>query len=180
MEVKPKKFYYLLHPRPVVVIIARCSDNKINAMTASWVTPISEEPPTIAVAIDRTSFTHKCLEYSGEATINIPSLNYLGLVYKLGTISGKEMDKINVFRVELAESKRISTPRWAEAIGWLEVKVDRYVDVGEVRLYIFEVVEYYMRKDAASEWGWDTRKANLVLHGVGKGFYTIGRFVLAE
>ncbi len=178
-EIKPKKFYYLLHPRPVVVIVTKCANGKINAMSASWITPISEDPPTIAVAIDRASFTHECLEYSGEATINIPSSSHINLVYEIGTTSGREIDKISKFRIELTTSKRITTPRWSEALGWLEVKVDRYIDVGEVRLYIFNVIEYYMRKDVASEWGWDTRRASILHHGVGRGFYTIGKLLLA-
>ncbi|MCS7111629.1 MAG: flavin reductase family protein [Ignisphaera sp.] len=178
-EVKPKRFYYILHPRPVVVIITRCANGKINAMSASWITPVSEDHPTIAVAIDRTSFTHECLEYSGEATINIPSFIHADLVYKIGTSSGREIDKIERFRITLIGSKKISTPRWSEAVGWLEVKVDRYIDIGEVRLYVFNVVESYMRKDVAGEWGWDTRKASILHHGVGRAFYTVGRVLLA-
>uniref|UniRef100_A0A7J3QE98 Flavin reductase family protein n=1 Tax=Ignisphaera aggregans TaxID=334771 RepID=A0A7J3QE98_9CREN len=179
-ETKPRKFYYLLHPRPVVVIVTQCPEGKVNAMPASWITPVSEEPPTIAVAIDKSSFTSQCLEHSNEATINIPSLNYVELLYKLGTVSGREVDKVSEFKLKLIKSKIISTPRWADAIGWLEAKVNRYIDIGDVRLYIFEIIEYGIRKDVGNEWGWNVYKANLVHHGIGKGFYTIGRPIIAK
>ncbi|MEM4464801.1 MAG: flavin reductase family protein [Ignisphaera sp.] len=178
--VKPKKFYYLLHPRPVVIILTRCSNDKINAMPASWITPVSEDLQTIAIAIDRTSFTSECLDYSGEATVNIPSSNYIDLVYGLGITSGRDVDKIEKFKMKLAKSRSVSTPHWSEALGWLEVKVDRYIDIGEVRLYIFNVVDYYMQKDVASEWGWDLRKTNILHHGIGRGFYTVGKLLIAK
>uniref|UniRef100_A0A7C5TGV8 Flavin reductase family protein n=1 Tax=Ignisphaera aggregans TaxID=334771 RepID=A0A7C5TGV8_9CREN len=179
-ETKPRKFYYLLHPRPVVVIITQCPEGKVNAMPASWITPVSEDPPTIAISIDKSSFTSECLKHSNEATINIPSLNHVELLYKLGTVSGREVDKVSEFKLKLIKSKMISTPRWADAIGWLEAKVNRYIDIGDVRLYIFEIIEYGIRKDVGSEWGWNTYKANLVHHGIGKGFYTIGRLIIAK
>lgn len=179
-EVEPKKFYYLLHPRPVVVIIARCADGKINAMTASWITPVSEDIPTVAVAINRTSYTCECIEYSGEATINIPSPTHVDLVYRIGRVSGRNVDKVRMFEIKLSESRKISTPRWSEALGWLEVKVNRYIDVGEVRLYVFNVVESCMRRDAAGEWGWDLRKISTLHHGIGRVFYTVGRMLIAK
>ncbi len=177
---KPREFYYLLHPRPVVVVVTTCEGGKYNAMPASWITPVSEEPPTIAIAIDRESYTFKCIEYSKEATFNIPSAEQVDTVYRLGTVSGKNVDKIKMFNLRLSKANKVSTPIWQDAMGWIEGKVTSFIDVGEVRLYIFEVLDYYAKADAVSEWGWQIPKANPIQHGAGRWFYLVGRHVVAS
>ncbi|MFN3805358.1 MAG: flavin reductase family protein, partial [Pyrobaculum sp.] len=104
------KFYRLLHPRPTVVIIAKCPDGRINLMPASWNTPVSEEPPTIAVAIDKSTYTHRCLQWHKAATINIFSIDAADLIYKLGTASGREVDKAAAFGVGLQPSEKVDVP----------------------------------------------------------------------
>ncbi|MEM1607741.1 MAG: flavin reductase family protein [Ignisphaera sp.] len=177
---KPKHFYYLWHPRPVVVILSVCEGGRYNAMPASWITPVSEEPPTIAVAIDRESYTFTCIEYSKEATFNIPSAQHVDVVYKLGSVSGRSVDKIKMFGLSLAKANRVGAPIWQDAIGWLEGRVTSFVDVGEVRLYVFEVLDYYAKADAISEWGWQLQKANPIHHGAGRWFYLVGRHIAAS
>ncbi len=178
--VKPRKFYYVLHPRPTVVIISRCPNTKYNIMTASWVTPVSEEPPTIAIAIDKEAYTNQCLESHRESTINIPTIEHVDVVYSVGSISGRDVDKISKYKIELENSKNISVPRWRDAACWYETKVVNYLDIGEVRLYIFEVLDHYCKKDVVTEWGWNTLKTSPILHGVGRIFYYVGKYVRAK
>jgi flavin reductase (DIM6/NTAB) family NADH-FMN oxidoreductase RutF len=177
---RPRHFYYLLHPRPVAVIVTLCEGGKVNAMPASWITPVSEEPPTVAVAIDRESYTHKCLEHSKEATVNIPSQEHVNLVYMLGTVSGKDVDKVKVFNLRLGKANKVSAPIWLDAIGWMETRVMNSIDVGEVRLYILKVLDYYAKSEFVSEWGWRLDKVSPLLHGSGRGFHMVGKLILAK
>ncbi|MCD6488355.1 MAG: flavin reductase [Desulfurococcales archaeon] len=45
--------YYVLHPRPVYLIVTRRKQGGYNVMAASWVMPVSEEPPLVALAISK-------------------------------------------------------------------------------------------------------------------------------
>lgn len=174
------KFYYLLHPRPTVVLITLCPDGRVNAMPASWNTPVSEEPPTIAVAIDKESYTHKCLQHHPEATINIPPADLVDKVYGLGTVSGEEVDKVSRYGLKLQPSDVVRPPTWAEAIGVIEARVIEAVDVGEVTLYIFRVLKTKARRGSYTRYGWDFRKTNILLHNAGRAFYSVGKLVLAK
>jgi len=144
-------------------------------MTVSWIMPVSEEPPTISMAIDREAYTIECLERHSELTINIPSIDQAEIVYRLGTVSGRSIDKIKEFGLRINKAKRVAVPIWADAIGWLECRIVRALDVGEVRLYIAEVLEWYAKAEAASEWGWTLTKVSPLLHGIGKSFYSVGK-----
>ena len=177
---KPRSFYYLLHPRPVVVVVSKCPNGRVNATPISWVTPVSEEPPTIALCIDRENYILQCIEYSGEASINIPAVESLNVVYGLGTVSGREVDKVREFGLELESCNKIGVPRIRGFAGWIEAKLLKRVDVGEVALIIMEVLDYYARSECVTQWGWDVSKCSPLLHGAGRAFYSVGRRFFAE
>lgn len=167
------KFYRPLHPRPTVVLGVLCRDGRVNLMPASWNTPVSEEPPTVAVAVDRSTYTYECLEYMGEATINVPSDSQLQLVYDLGSVSGRDVDKVRKFSVELVPSLRIRPPGIQGSIAILEGRVYAKYPVGEVMLYIFEVLTTRVLEGLVDEWGIVFEKTNILLHGAGRVFHRV-------
>ncbi len=167
------KFYRPLHPRPTVVLGVVCRDGRVNLMPASWNTPVSEEPPTLAIAVDRTTYTYECLEYHGEATINVPSDAQLQLVYDIGSVSGRSVDKVKKFSVELVPSIKIKPPGLQGSIAILEGRVYAKYDVGEVRLYIFEVLLTRILEGLVDEWGILFDKTNILLHGAGRVFHRV-------
>lgn len=166
-------FYRPLHPRPTVVVITQCPGGRLNAMPASWNTPVSEEPPTIAIAVDKSAYTFQCLEHSGEATINVVPIDMADLAYALGSVSGRDVDKASAFGLKLVPSDVVKAPGLDGSIAIYEAKVMAKLDVGEVRLYVFEALKVKVREGLVDEWGPVLEKTNLLLHGAGRAFYKV-------
>ncbi len=118
-------------------------------MAASWIMPIVEEPPRIAWAASKDSYTLSLVKDSGEFTINVVTDEVLENVWKAGTISGwKVKDKPSSIGVTLEPSRRISAPRISNAASVLECRVWRIIGVGETDLVIGDVADaYVLRKD---------------------------------
>lgn len=169
------KFYYLLHPRPTVVVGTVCPNGRVNFMPASWNTPVSEEPPTVAIAVDAAAYTRECLDFGGEASLSILSLDDVQLLYDLGSVSGREVDKVSKFGLELVESVTIRPPGISRSLAILESKVIGKYPVGESFLYLFEIRSARVRSGVADRFGFLLpEKVNLPLHASGRYFYGVG------
>ncbi|AAY81028.1 flavin reductase family protein [Sulfolobus acidocaldarius] len=173
------KFYRLVHPRPTVIIGTLCEDGRVNLMPASWNMPISEEPETIGVSVYKETFTYRCLKFHPYATINVPGPELLDLTYSLGSVSGKDVDKVKKFNVELVESEKINVPGMAKAIAIYETRIYNQIDVGECTLFVFEVLKSKVRDGITNQSGLDLRKTNLLLHGSGKIFHYVDKSMLS-
>jgi flavin reductase (DIM6/NTAB) family NADH-FMN oxidoreductase RutF len=167
------KYYRVLHPRFTIVLGTLCTNNRVNFMPASWNTPISEEPPTVGVVVDKETFTNECLESLGEATINVPSDAQLQLVYNMGSVSGRDVDKVSKFSLELVPSTLVKPPGLKGSIAILESKVYEKIPVGEVNFYVFEVLLVKVLEGFVDEWSIDFSKTNVLLHGTGRVFHKV-------
>jgi len=180
MEIK-NRHYLLLHPRPVYIIGSGRFGGEANLMAASWVMPVSEEPPKVVISIDRENYTYELIEKYGEFTVNVVEENYLDKIWFLGTTSGRDIDKVAKVGLTVVKGRKVDAPIIKEAIGIIEAKVSEKIDVGECRLYIGDVVyaeanpsKYNLRH------GWDIRKAKLVHHLSGKAFMSNGRLLFPK
>lgn len=172
--------YYVLHPRPVYLIVSRSVDGKLNVMAAAWVTPLSDEPFTVAASIWKGSLTYQYITETREFTVNIPSEKHVNIVYKAGTISGRTANKLSLLGLRTVESKRIGTPGLEDMLGFLECKVLNTLDLGDVAVFIAEVLEVHVNGEVFTKYGWDLSRAKVLLHHSGKGFTTPSRLILAE
>lgn len=173
--------YKPLHPRPAYLIVSGVLE-ELNVMAASWVMPVSEEPLRLALALDRETKTFELIERYGEFTVNVVDAKLVDKVYKAGTLSGKKVgNKLALIGLKTAPSTKIRTPGIEEALGILEARVWKSIDVGEVRLYIADILAIRVKPEYYNErYGWDIRKTQILLHLTGRAFTVPGRLVLAE
>lgn len=156
--------YRLLHPRPALVVVA--GHEKVNAMALAWHMPVEENK--VAIAVDRENYTYELIERFKEFTLNVLSIDDAELIWKVGTTSGREMDKINEFRIELENGVKIKTPHMKNCLGYLECKVFEEVKLEEHSVFFAEIVYAKAKKLFKEVW---LENARVAMH-VGKRFFT--------
>lgn len=163
-------FYKLLHPCITLLIVSISQDGKPNVMTCAWSTPVSEDPPIVAIALSKESYTNSLIKSSGEFTVNIPSEKLLDATWICGTVSGKDVDKASLAGITYSNSKRVKPPIINECIGHLECRVLNSIDIGESTLFIGEVLEAYADKEFFQEGIWNIESVGILLHLGGDRF----------
>ncbi|MGC8975172.1 MAG: flavin reductase family protein [Thermoprotei archaeon] len=176
----PLTEYYVLYPRPAYLIVSRGADGKLNVMSASWVTPVYDDPFTVAVSIWSKSLTHQYLCETGEATINVVGEEHTQLAYDVGRVSGREVDKWSAYGLRPVKSSVIKTPGIEGSLGFLECVVVGKVPVGESTIFLNEVKAVHVKKDFYGRHGWDLKKAKILMHCGGRAFTTVSHLILAE
>ena len=174
-------FYLLLHPRPAYVIGSGKRGMKVNFMAASWVTPISEEPPEVAVAIGSESYTRTLIDKYGSYTVNVFPVERLRELYFLGSSSGRDVDKVKEIGIEVKYCEETEAPVVGDSLAYLECRVVDTHETEDVVLYIGRVLSmWYDSRYFNRRRGWLFDKINLPLHNWGRGFYEVGRFKLVS
>ncbi|MGB9727972.1 MAG: flavin reductase family protein [Nitrososphaeria archaeon] len=169
IEVNLNESYTILHPRPVVLICVKDKDGKINVMSCSWITPVSDEPPLIAISLWTKGYTHKVIDETKEFTVNIPSSKLKKQVWLAGTKSGGKIDKTKILDLKFTPSKTVSVPSIEDCIGILECKVKERILLNEQILYIAEVQKAYADENLFKNRMWSD-EASILLHTGGKIF----------
>ena len=119
---------------PVVLIGTRYR-TRINVMALSWITPVSMEPPMVAIAVHKGCLTHDFIERSGEFSVNVPGLPLLERVRDAGTMSGLEVDdKFVELGLEPMAGEALDAPLVSGCLGHLECSVVEAFEAGETRL----------------------------------------------
>ena len=178
-EIEPEN-YYVFHPRPAYLIVSKKPGNGYNVMAASWVTPVSEEPPLVMVTVSKEAYSNKLIREAGEFTINVMGAEHVDIVYKAGSISGKDVDKWSILGLKPLDPLKITTPGIDGAYGVIECIVENAIEAGESTLFIGRIVSIRVREDLFTKYGWDLRKAQVILHQSGRAFALPGRLVFAK
>ena len=159
-----KEQYKLLHPKVAVLICSKWKKN--NVMAAAWITPVSEEPPLVAVCVWKKGFTATQILKSREFTINIPTKKLVRAVLLCGSRSGKDTDKAKLAHLNYAVAKKVKAPIISDCAGHLECKVINIIDGGECFIFLGKIVAAYATKKLIAQ------KEKILLHFGGKKFGT--------
>ncbi|MBI4673575.1 MAG: flavin reductase family protein [Chloroflexi bacterium] len=163
----------LLQPGPIALVTAK-HKNKANVMVAAWVTNVSNDPPMVALAVHPARFTHDLIQKSGQFALNIPPRPRAEQVKKIGEVSGADIDKFVLTKLNLYEAKQVNAPLIVECIGHLECGVVDTIRAGNHILFLAEIVAA-----SADELAFDGERWTLAdesvkpLHHLGGNWYAM-------
>jgi len=137
----------LLGGGPVVLVSTSWRGNH-NVMPAAFVTPLSFDPPLIGLAVHSSRHTHDMIKYSEEFALNIPSLELLHHCQYLGSVSGRDLDKLDLTKLPTFSARKVDAPLLEGCVGYIECGVHDAMTTGDHTLFIGKVVAAQVEKDA--------------------------------
>ncbi len=118
------KAYRLLNHGPTVLVSA-AAGGKRNIMAAAWAMPLDFAPPKVAVVLDKSTWTRRLLEDSGEFVLQVPTVSQVDLTEALGSSSGLALmeqegtDKFDAYGWAPLPARRSARRCWRAARpGW--------------------------------------------------------------
>jgi flavin reductase (DIM6/NTAB) family NADH-FMN oxidoreductase RutF len=129
----------------VYIITARTKE-KVNGMTAAWVSQVSFKPLLLMISIASERFTHSLIKESGYFAINTLDEDLQNYAATFGFRSGRKTDKFQ--GVPFFDASH-GSPVLDGALAFFECKVVDTFTAGDHTLFIGEVVEAKLfREDA--------------------------------
>jgi flavin reductase (DIM6/NTAB) family NADH-FMN oxidoreductase RutF len=156
-----------------VTLVSTAWHGSHNVMPAAFVTPLSIDPPLIGLAVHPARHTHDMIKFSEEFALNIPTLALLHHVQYLGSVSGNELNKLELTRLPTFRARRVEAPLLEGCCGWIECGVEDAYRIGDHTLFVGKVAAASVEQDAFDgTWLLDDPEER-PLHYLGVNYYAI-------
>ena len=161
----------MLNPTPVVLITCKNKKNKVNVFTVGWISTVCTNPPTLAVGIRPERLSYEYIIESQECVINLTTKDLVKVVDFCGVKSGRKIDKIKHFNLQLDEGVKVSTPSISKSPIALECKVKSITPLGTHDMFLLEIVNIKVDESLIDNNGKICfNKANLICYSHGEYF----------
>ena len=170
-DVNSEDIPYLLHPYQATLVTTVGEDGKPNILAVAWITPVTVNPPHLAMSLRPQRHSYKLLTETREFVVNIPDFNLAKQVVFCGRRSGRDYDKFKETRLTPVKARKISAPIIKECIAHLECKLEKTIKIGEHILCIGKVMAAYASQKYYKR-HYDLRQHQPLLHIRGNTFTT--------
>jgi flavin reductase (DIM6/NTAB) family NADH-FMN oxidoreductase RutF len=127
----------------VYIITVRTKD-KINGMTAAWVSQVSLNPLMLIVSIAPARHTHNLIKEAGYFAINVLMENQKDIARHFGFQSGR---RVNKFEGRSCYDATKGSPVLEDAFAFFECKLVDTFKAGDHTLFVGEVTEARLLKE---------------------------------
>jgi flavin reductase (DIM6/NTAB) family NADH-FMN oxidoreductase RutF len=109
-----------------------------DAFTAAWVMQASFDPLILAISINPDNASYELLHATGGFTVNVLKRGQLELARRLGTRSGRDLDKLANTRTRPG---RLGSPILEEALAYFECELMGRTRAGDHELVLGRVID---------------------------------------
>ena len=156
-----------------VTLLGSKVEGKVNFMTLAWVTRVNSNPPLFGVAINKVHHSSKGIMENKSFSINFPSEDLLIKTDYCGLVSGRKVDKSDIFNVFYGELE--TAPMILECAVSIECKLFDVVELPTNNLFIGEAVAAYSEEQYLTDNKLDIKKINpLILTMPDNNYWKVG------
>ncbi len=127
-------------PRPFGLVVSIDSSNKVNVMGISWWTYVSRNPSLLLICLSNRNYTNENIRLSKEFSLCLPSEDIKDEAWKCSTTSGRSINKVEEYNLELIQSNHINTPILRESYVAFECKVVKEIEAGDHIIFLGEIL----------------------------------------
>jgi len=120
-----------------VYVLGTRRGRQVTAMTAAWVTRISERPPCVAVAVREDRYTHGLILESATFSLSVLREDQVDLAAHFAETSGEYSEKLRGIPYGLSQS---GSPVLLDCLAYLDCKVLDTARAGDHTVFIGEVI----------------------------------------
>lgn len=131
---------------------------KVNFMALDWLTRVNVNPAMLGICVNKNHGSHEAILETGEFSVNIPSVEMIEATDYAGLVSGKRVDKSNLFSVFYGELK--AAPMISDCPLTIECKVSQPVDLPTHSFFIAEIINIYTEDRFLTDGNPDIKKIN--------------------
>lgn len=131
-------------------------NGKVNFMALDWLTRVNVNPAMLGICVNKNHASHEAIVQTGEYSVNVPSVAMVETTDYVGLVSGKRVDKSDLFRVFYGELT--AAPMIADCPITLECKVSQPVDLPTHTFFIAEIVNIYTEERFVTDRHLDMKK----------------------
>lgn len=140
-----EKLYKLIYPMRVCLITSRHGGND-NVMAASWVFPLSMDPPLFGVSVSTKRFSYELISNGKAFGINLPTTEMEKAVAICGSESGRAVDKFAKAGLEKEEGGHV--PLIKQCSASIECELVNEFRTGDHVLFVGKAVRIVKRFEA--------------------------------
>ena len=138
-------------PHPVSLICVQTPAGVTNLTPVSWWTYLENDPPMIGFSIWKESYTCELVANSGKAVLSIPGEAIADITLKCGNVSGRDVDKVKEFSIDLVDAPvKFPVHSRLAFVCTLESKVE----VGDCIFFICKIDDIFLNENERQLFAW--------------------------
>ena len=138
----------LFKPSMATLVVTQSETHGPNVMTAAWWMLGGYDPFRYVVSIGNYEYTHEIIEENPEFVLAAPTTDMVDALVLCGSVSGRDVDKIDHLGLETIPGEAVDVPLLADAVGNVECRVLESFEFEGCTYYIAGVENAYVQPDA--------------------------------
>ncbi len=132
-----------LEPGPIVLITSAWQQQR-NVMTLGWHTVLEFTPSLVATMISPGNHSFELVRRSRQCVINLPTVDQLDAVVRIGNCSGADTDKFDAFGLDTTAATDVDAPLLSACHASFECQLHDARQIRPYGLFIWEVVRAHV------------------------------------